>query len=220
MIYIYDILLNFNNTFYEFFEWEKNDKIYHIKKIPVFKVNSSFLDALFFNKIKLTKEFASSIFNKTEVFEYKKIKYLKYACIFTDSYRVLAIELDDNYNVLNMSDLLLEEGIETISIANRTKVLEIAYTITGSRLKSYFLTRKEVKMKNYILNELKKIYKFKEISKLKYLYLEYFNTNCEDLEKGYLEFLKSFENGFNEQHISLYKLLKLCNEKETSNLTN
>ena len=39
MIYVYDILLNWNKEVaYDFFEWEKTDKLDHIKKIPLFKV--------------------------------------------------------------------------------------------------------------------------------------------------------------------------------------
>ena len=37
MIYIYDILLNFNNEFYEFYEWEKSDLLFHIKKFLFIK---------------------------------------------------------------------------------------------------------------------------------------------------------------------------------------
>ena len=33
MTYIYDIVLNFNTLFYEFFEWEDKDKITIIKSL-------------------------------------------------------------------------------------------------------------------------------------------------------------------------------------------
>ena len=41
MNYIYDIYLNFNKTYYDFYEWNNNDKVMHIKKIPLFKVSTS-----------------------------------------------------------------------------------------------------------------------------------------------------------------------------------
>ena len=47
MTYIYDIVLNFNNDFYEFYEWDKNDNLTLIKKIPLIKVESDFLDKVF-----------------------------------------------------------------------------------------------------------------------------------------------------------------------------
>ena len=39
MNYLYDILLNFNLRLYETYEWERNDQITHIRKIPFFKIN-------------------------------------------------------------------------------------------------------------------------------------------------------------------------------------
>ena len=41
MNYIYDILLNFKKEFFEFYEWNLNDDIIHIRKIPVFKVRKN-----------------------------------------------------------------------------------------------------------------------------------------------------------------------------------
>ena len=38
MTYIYDILLNFNEEYYEFYDWNKEDTIVHIKKIPIYKI--------------------------------------------------------------------------------------------------------------------------------------------------------------------------------------
>ena len=43
MIYIYDILLNFNTSLIEFFEWEENDLIKYVKKLPIYKVSDDFL---------------------------------------------------------------------------------------------------------------------------------------------------------------------------------
>ena len=38
MKYIYDILLNYNERLYEFYEWEDNDYFDYVKKIEVIKV--------------------------------------------------------------------------------------------------------------------------------------------------------------------------------------
>ena len=42
MNYIYDILVNFKETLYDFYEWNKNDNITHIRKIPLFRINDIF----------------------------------------------------------------------------------------------------------------------------------------------------------------------------------
>ena len=38
MEYIYDIVLNFNDCYYEFYEWNSKDKIINVKKIPVYRI--------------------------------------------------------------------------------------------------------------------------------------------------------------------------------------
>ena len=40
MNYIYDVYLNLNDTLYDFFDWNKNDKLMHIKKIPIIMVSN------------------------------------------------------------------------------------------------------------------------------------------------------------------------------------
>ena len=40
MDYIYDIVLNFQNNYYEFYEWKTTDKIINVKKILVYLVSN------------------------------------------------------------------------------------------------------------------------------------------------------------------------------------
>ena len=35
MDYIYDIVLNFHENYYEFYEWKSSDKIINVKKITI-----------------------------------------------------------------------------------------------------------------------------------------------------------------------------------------
>ena len=37
MEYVYDIVLNFMDKYYDYYEWKKKDRIINIKKIPLFK---------------------------------------------------------------------------------------------------------------------------------------------------------------------------------------
>ena len=39
MIYIYDIALNFQKNYYQFFEWNRHDKIKNFSKIPIYRVS-------------------------------------------------------------------------------------------------------------------------------------------------------------------------------------
>lgn len=214
MIYIYDILLNFNDDLYEFFEWEKGDNILHIKKIPIIKVNSFVLDDLINKDVQLSNNFLNIINNKTEVYENKRIKVLKYCCLITDGYKVIGININNN---IKYSDLLLDEAMDSIEISKRTKTIDIEYTIIGDKQIDYFNTRNEIKIKNYLRLEINNIYNNKDYSKLKYLYFEYFDNNIDNIELIYNELMKSL-NKITNKHNKLYQLLKLCNKK-ASNLT-
>ena len=53
MTYIYDIALNFQDNYYQFFEWNKHDKIKNLSKLPIYHVTDE--DILNFknNKVKV-----------------------------------------------------------------------------------------------------------------------------------------------------------------------
>ena len=61
MNFIYDILLNFNKNFYEFYDWNREDHIDHIKKIPVFKIPSSDMEMIRMQNIQVSNEFLEKI---------------------------------------------------------------------------------------------------------------------------------------------------------------
>ena len=42
MEYIYDIVLNFNDCYYEFYEWNSKDKIINVKKIKAWKKKQNY----------------------------------------------------------------------------------------------------------------------------------------------------------------------------------
>ncbi len=211
MTYIYDILLNFNDDFYEFYEWEKGDYIYHVKKIPIIKIDTNLMELLFSKKIKFTKELGNMIYSKVDLFGNRKYK-LKYCCLFTDGYKVLGVLLNDNLEVNKLSDLLLDEASDAINISNRSNIVDLEYNIIGNNKYNYLLTRYENNIKKYLEEELKNIYKNKEDSKLKYIYYEYFNNNIDNIDDAYKELKNSLKLGVTEKHINLYNLLHLKEE--------
>ena len=72
MNYTYDILANFNETYYEFFEWNNKDELTHIKKLPIIKVDRTFLNNMKNNDVVVEKELLEKIFRKTEFFKTNK----------------------------------------------------------------------------------------------------------------------------------------------------
>ena len=64
MNYIYDIVLNFNKDYYNFFEWNKNDCVVNIKKIPLFIINNNIFTNMKYDIVTVSKKFIDLIKEK------------------------------------------------------------------------------------------------------------------------------------------------------------
>ena len=209
MTYIYDILLNFQSQMYEFYEWNKDDKIYHIKRINLIKISSTAYNEILDYNIKLGDDFLLSIFNKCQYFDNRNVESIPYALLITDSYRVMGIVCDMNGNIIKYSSLLLDEEEDILEISNRLAEIKLNYKKTAKKEKYNNLTRIQTHIIKYIKNDLNKCYQEKNFNKLKYLYYEYFNKNdVRDIDIIYNSLIKDLEN-INEKHYQLYNLIKL-----------
>lgn len=208
MTYVYDLVLNFNNDFYEFYEWRKDDCLYHIKKINLIKISSLAYNEITTNKVELNDDFLLSIFNKCEYFENRGVKTIPYALLITDGYRAIAIMLNMSGVIIKYSSLLLDEEEDVLDISERLAVTNIVYKIREKKDECNCLTRYENHILKYIKKDLNDSYKNNNLSKLKYLYYEYFNKQCNDLEVIYNSLINELSN-LNEKHYDLYNLIKL-----------
>ena len=65
MHYYYDVLANFDECYLEFYEWEKNDPITMIKKVPFIRIsNKDMMDFLTY-KIKIKNSWLEKYMGKT-----------------------------------------------------------------------------------------------------------------------------------------------------------
>ncbi|MBQ9011520.1 MAG: DUF3603 family protein, partial [Bacilli bacterium] len=94
MTYIYDILLNFHNKLYDFYEWNSSDQILHVKKIPLFNLNSNDYLKIKNNIVKFPKKFTDKLHNSAIL--YKKRKIINYMFLITDETDIIAIKLNKN----------------------------------------------------------------------------------------------------------------------------
>ena len=211
MIYIYDVLLNFNTSLIEFFEWEENDLIKYVKKLPIYKVSDDFLYNLVKNEIKVSDDFLNEIKDKT-LFEEKSEEF-KYCSLLTNNKIVLGVLFNEFGNVLYLSRLLIEEEKEILTIANRLSLYHINYEICNFNNEiSDNLTRKERNIKNNLLKTINFLYKNNDFEKLNYLYYEYFNKIENNNDKIYNSLILSMDN-FNSKHTALYDILTLSSKK-------
>ena len=210
MLNVYDILLNLLDSeyVYEFFEWSNKDDVEHIKKIPMIKITSNCLDSFINDTVIIDKEFLTTIYQKTEVFNPDRIGVIDYACLFTDGYKVLGIEFNKEGKSLFKSFLLLDEEEEVLEVSLRLQEEPLAYNIESQNIPTD-LTRYDQTLKDYVLKDIRESYRKGDVAKLKYLYYEYFNKEGYDIEKIYKELMQSLDN-FNSKHYNLYQLIKLC----------
>jgi len=200
MNYIYDIYLNFNKELYDFFDWNKSDKLTHIKMIPIFKVNEDTIKSFISNTVKLDEKTFSLVQNKSTIWN-KANKYKNYA-LFADENNVIAIEFDDEGKSINKSYLLINEELEILETAYKLRMKNIEYRILNKdtiKLK----TRKQIKEENFITDELKNI----DNNKLNYIYFECFGKHENDRNLILNKLLNLSKNS--KTYKNLYNILKL-----------
>lgn len=178
MNYIYDIYANLNDKYYDIYEWLKKDTIIHIKKIPVFKITNNDLINIIKNDIKLNIEFFNLVKNKTEFFNLKKKLNL---CIFTDSKDNILVQISDDGNIIQKSDIHFTDKIASFDTLKKINLFSLDYHIR-KKIPLQLYDRNEQERKNYLLKKINLL----DQNKLAYLYFECFNqkqTNEEFIKK-------------------------------------
>lgn len=207
MNYIYDILLNFQDVLYDFYDWNPNDNIINIRKIPLFKIASNQLKEIKENSVRLELEFLKKIQNKTELFSSKDIRNIEYCCLFSDGTETIALLLKNN--MIQKSNLLVDEEIEVLEVVTRLKEEKLEYQIIKRDKKIEFKTRKELETEKQIRKNLKKLKEENAYQQLKYLYYECFNEKEEDKEKILLRLEQTLEKNFEMISDKLFQFFQL-----------
>lgn len=199
---IYDILVNFKKIPYEFYDWNKEDDVKHVKKMPSIKVSDSALYDIFYNEVKISKNFLDQIKDKTEIFFGRAIKKVKYACVIYNDDVALSILLNDNGEIIGKSKLLFDEEEDVLKDDVPSK--EIDYEVIKKPKKINGLTRREAKIVLLLSKYLDKIHESKKNDEIKYMYFECFNKVEEDNEKAY----KNLKNEVLKANLNVIETLK------------
>ena len=207
MIYIYDILLNFNDTIpYEFFEWNKTDTIDHIKKIPLYKVDRKTLSDLLDGTIQVDFSFLTELKDKTEIYENGGVQTLPYVSLFSDGTLALALEFDETGKSICKSRMLLDEEDEVLEYAYDLKEITLSYSLLRKNKISYE-TRLERQIKSFLKQEFQQAIQENNQEKIKYFYEECFDKAYQNREDASKKLFKSLDQ-IKPPHKKLYHLLK------------
>lgn len=207
MVYIYDIVLNFNDELLEFFEWEDNDDIKYIKRLPLIRVNDNLIKDILENNVLFDDLLLDQIKGKTIYYNDKDDNYP----VIVLSNQDIAIAVLVNNNGYKYSRLLLDEEYEVLNIVSKLDITKVEYSIISKRSINNNLTRKERKIKNILLKEIDYLYNSNKLDKLNYYYYEYFNEINNNKEEVYKR-LKDTLSVIDDKHLKLLEIVHLANK--------
>ena len=191
MEYIYDIVLNFQDNYYDFYEWQKKDKIINIKKIPIYKINNKDYLNIKNNKVTINKE---SLPKTNNMF------------LLTSGIEIIAILINNKGKILKKSSLIFEESDDILEDKDKIKVINIKYKIDKKNPTNLNSRIEQEKIK-FINKFFKIINKRKDEYLLKYLYYEIYNKE-EDIDIIYNKLLYLSKNDINKIYNSIQTLNK------------
>ena len=203
MTYIYDVTLNFNEVLYDFFEWNNNDNLIHVRKIPIFKVsNENFLNMLMY-EVQLSDDILKKIKDKTNTYG-KKTKSFT-SCLIRNEDNIIALKFDDNGISKQVSSIIIEEELDILEIrVSMTKSFEYK---TLNKRKFLTSTRYDSVNRTYLQKQINSLNIDNDREKIKYLYFEYFGKYIND-EKTALNKLKKevIKDNYNNNLKDFFKL--------------
>ncbi len=198
---IYDIVLNFHEYYYNFFEWTKSDKIKNISKIPLYRVTDEDLLILKNNEVIIDNPFLNELLNN---------KKNKNNIIFLVSNTKLSIGLmmDTEGKIKKRSSLLFDEEEEVNDISRSLTITPITYKKNIPKTKEDKL-RTELEKKDSLIKYIKES---NNLIALQYLYYEYYNKECNNLKTIKESLLKEIDKSWGKEQNNLYSIVKLLNK--------
>lgn len=203
MNYYYDIVLNFNEVNYMFYEWDEKDNLEVFKKIPFFQVNSKTLKDFVKNNVVVSKDFLN-------VIKEKSIKSGEdvYIALFADKNGAIALEFDEEGKSIFRSFLQMEDEENINEMLFTTTLEKIEYKVLEKVVFNKNI-RLEEKIKLVINMEIKGLIEKNDISKLKYLYMEWFGKCEKDKNVMVNNMYDKLNQGINKDEVKIYNLIKL-----------
>lgn len=169
MDYVYDIVLNFQNKYYDFYEWQKNDKIINIKRLPIYKITNKDYLNLKYNDVTID---VNSLSKPSKMF------------LVTSGLEVMGLIIDNKGNIIKRSSLIFEESDDILNDRDLIKQIDLKYHINHIH-KTRLMSRINQTKKQYINNCFQNLDKQKDEYFLKYLYYDIYNLELDDIDKIY-----------------------------------
>ena len=190
MDYIYDIILNFQNKYYDFYEWKPKDKLINVKKILVYKTNNEDYLNLKYNDVIIDICYFPK---QTKMF------------LLTNGEEVMGLLLDQNGKIVKKSSLLFEEADEIIEEKELFKTIKIHYK--KNNFNPHISTsRIEEEKKLFLEKFLSQINISEDEYLLKYIYYDIYLKEEHNVEKIYEQLQMLINTNINNLYNSIKKI--------------
>lgn len=204
MNYYYDLTLNFVNENLMYYEWDEFDNIEIFKKVPLFQVSSKALKDFINNQIQVNKEFLELIKNRTR----KKSEVCEYVALFADKNGAIAMEFNEDGIEIARSFLNIDDELCLLEVLYTLRTEKIEYKIIKD-VKYNSNLRYEDKIKHLINTEVNGLVHKNNFSKLKYLYMEWFNKEPKSNEEMIIDMKNNLKAEVTNDTLRVYNLIKL-----------
>lgn len=202
MNFIYDIVLNFNKEYFNFFEWDKGDNIVNIKKIPLIRVKDDIFLMMKYDDIVVDSSFIDYIKDKTIIYSKKKVET---DALISNGKEVIGVMFNYDGVLLKRSSLLLDEEDEVLEEINFDDVFDVNI-VKVKKGKYINISRMEKEKKDFLI---KYINSEQNIVNLKYLYYDYFEEDEKDIRVIKDTLIKEIRNNWNKRFESFYETVKM-----------
>jgi len=206
MNFIYDIVLNFNKDYYNFFEWDKKDSVINIKKIPLFIVNNYTFNSMKYDIVTVSKDFIDLIKEKTYTYNRQKIGNV---CLLSNGKQVIGLLFNDKGDLIKRSSLLLDEEEEVLDEIYSNEVTDIDIVKIKKGKSNDNVNRVQKEKKDFLIRY---INKEKNNVNLKYLYYDYFEKDEEDSSIIREDLINEIKNNWNKKFDTFYETVKIFNK--------
>ena len=190
MDYIYDIVLNFQNNYYDFYEWKETDKVINIKKILVYKTTTEEYLNLKYNDVIIDNK---TLPKQTKMF------------LITNGVEVMGLLLDNSGKIIKRSSLLFDEADEVLEEKEVIKELPLKYKKNISKLHISY-SRLITEKTKFLTKYFSKIDINKDEYLLKYIYYDIFNKEENNINKVYKELTNLIKENIDKLYNSIKKV--------------
>jgi len=205
MHYYYDVLANFDEVLWEFYEWESSDNLTPIKKIPLIRVSDKDLHNFLMYHVTIDCNYLVPYLNKTTL---KNSKDHYTMLLLSSTKNSLIVELNEEGQVIYQSKLLIEDEMNCNELAYSLKESSILYEC-GEKLLVRQEFRQAYEEKRIVETELKTLKETNNKAKCSYLYYEWFGCVENNFVKMLEELKKELKKPYSMKVHEITSLIKM-----------